>query len=215
MSHKAVRWLSKLPASATTSGQFRVLFFLCDAHNSNRDPDLACFPSQMRLREATGLSNGGLNNALTGLENAGLIRRRRSRKADGTLGPTFYILGCDIDEPQEPSPQSGDGAISTFCPSPSPHSAPFHLHRSGDEPVKKPVREPCARKSRVSAQANSMGLAKKQAAPALASGLIEQLAEWINTGAVVPPIAVTNTQRDELLARGLVTLDRLRALQIY
>jgi len=60
-----------------------------------------------------------------------------------------------------------------------------------------------------------MGLAKKQAAPALASGLIEQLAEWINTGAVVPPIAVTNTQRDELLARGLVTLDRLRALQIY
>jgi len=41
------------------------------------------------------------------------------------------------------------------------------------------------------------------------------LARWINSGARVPPSAVTNTQRDALLARGLVSEARLRALQIY
>lgn len=105
MSHKASHWLAEIPARAINAGAFRVLFHLCDAHNSQRDPETACFPSQERLRAATGLSNGGLNNALNALEATGLIRRRRTRNADGTIGPTYYILGCDFG----PHPQNGDG----------------------------------------------------------------------------------------------------------
>lgn len=41
------------------------------------------------------------------------------------------------------------------------------------------------------------------------------LAEWINSGKHVPPSMITNTKRDELLAAGLVTRERLRQLQIY
>lgn len=41
------------------------------------------------------------------------------------------------------------------------------------------------------------------------------LAKWINSGARVPPSAINNTQRDALIARGLVSRERLRELQIY
>jgi len=41
------------------------------------------------------------------------------------------------------------------------------------------------------------------------------LAETINSGRYVPPSAVNNTTRDELLAAGLVTRERLRELQVY
>ena len=51
--------------------------------------------------------------------------------------------------------------------------------------------------------------------PAPDSDPVVCLARWINSGARVPPSAVTNTQRDALLARGLVSEARLRALQIY
>jgi hypothetical protein len=41
------------------------------------------------------------------------------------------------------------------------------------------------------------------------------IAGWINTGRYVPPSAVSTSMRDTLLARGLVTEEALRALQIY
>lgn len=41
------------------------------------------------------------------------------------------------------------------------------------------------------------------------------LADWINSGAHIPTSAITNTMRDALLARGLVTRERLKQLQIY
>ena len=41
------------------------------------------------------------------------------------------------------------------------------------------------------------------------------MADWINSGKHVPPSAVSNTLRNELLARGLVTEAALRRLQIY
>ena len=108
MSHKASHWLAEIPPALLKDSDFRVLFHLCDAHNSKRDPQTACFPGQALLREATGLSNGGLNNALNRIEGAGLMRRRRTRNLDGTKGPTYYILGCDFDEAQ-PTPQNGVG----------------------------------------------------------------------------------------------------------
>ena len=44
---------------------------------------------------------------------------------------------------------------------------------------------------------------------------VERMAAWINSDAYVPPSAVSNTMRDELLARGLVTEATLRRRQIY
>ncbi|WIY52445.1 hypothetical protein O9Z70_13400 [Devosia sp. YIM 151766] len=169
MSHKASHWLATIPAEAITNGAFRVLFHLCDAHNSQRYPETACFPSQEKLRASTGLSNGGLNNALNALEVANLIRRRQTRNADGTRGPTYYILGCDRDLTQEPSPQNGDGfraenplktpvdksvdnslTISKSGGQPSPNSAPNHLQWSGDDPVIEPVKEPSRARAPIS-----------------------------------------------------------------
>ncbi|PHS21754.1 MAG: hypothetical protein COA84_15175 [Robiginitomaculum sp.] len=62
MSHKASHWLADLAPDLINNGAFRVLFHLCDAHNSKRAPHEACFPNQVTLRAVTGLSNGGLNN---------------------------------------------------------------------------------------------------------------------------------------------------------
>lgn len=142
MSHRASHWLAELPPEGITNGAFRVLFHLCDAHNSKRPPETACFPSQEALRAATGLSNGGLNKALNDIEAAGLMRRRRTRNQDGTRGSTYYILGCDVDLAQHPTPQNGDGANSTFGGQPTPLSGMNQLHSSGVEPVSEPVREP-------------------------------------------------------------------------
>jgi DNA-binding transcriptional ArsR family regulator len=43
----------------------------------------------------------------------------------------------------------------------------------------------------------------------------ERIAEWLRSGTHVPPSAVSNTMRAELLARGLVDEALLRARQIY
>lgn len=165
MSHRASHWLASLPPDAINASAFRVLFHLCDAHNSTRSPETACFPSQDFLRQATGLSNGGLNNAINSIEKAGLLRRRRTRNADGTKGPTFYILGCD--EPGDtPSPQNGGGdeaegagkkarksavdkpaANSNLEGKPSPIRGASQLHASGDKPVRDPLKEPRARRA--------------------------------------------------------------------
>jgi len=142
MSHKASNWLSELPPHLLTNGQFRVLFHLCDAHNSKRSPDEACFPSQARLIEVTGLSSSGLNKCLDIMETAGILRRKRTRKPNGTKGSTYYILGCDVDLTQEPTPLSGVPTNSTFDPSPTPLLPCDQLHPSGDKPVKEPVKEP-------------------------------------------------------------------------
>ena len=142
MSHRASTWLAELPPEIINNGAFRVLFHLCNAHNSRRAPHEACFPNQETLREVTGLSNGGLNNALNAIEKAGLMRRRRTRMTDGTRGATYYILGCDGKIAQGPTPESGDGTNSKSATKPSPNSGTNHLQWSGDKPVSEPVKEP-------------------------------------------------------------------------
>ncbi|MEP1521981.1 helix-turn-helix domain-containing protein [Ascidiaceihabitans sp.] len=140
MSHKATNWFSEVPADLLTSGEFRVLFFLADCHNPSR----GCFPEQEFLREKTGLSNGGLNKCLSGLETKKLIRRKQRFNAKTkTRLSTLYILGCDEDLTVDPTPQSGDGSNSTFDAAPSPLSGQTQLHPSGDKPVSEPVKEPC------------------------------------------------------------------------
>ena len=140
MSHKATNWFSEVPADLLTSGEFRVLFFLADCHNPSR----GCFPEQEFLRGKTGLSNGGLNKCLSGLETKKLIRRKQRFNAKTkTRLSTLYVLGCDEDLTVEPTPQSGDGSNSTFGAFPTPLSGQTQLHPSGDKPVSEPVKEPC------------------------------------------------------------------------
>lgn len=146
MSHRASHWLAELAPNLINNGAFRVLFHLCDAHNSKRAPHEACFPSQGTLRGVTGLSNGGLNNSLNTIEKAGLLRRRRTRMPDGTKGPTYYILGCDVEMSPEPTPESGDGTNSKNEGKPSPNSGMNHLQWSGDKPVREPVIEPVSKR---------------------------------------------------------------------
>lgn len=162
MSHKASYWLAEVPPGALNAHAFRVLFHLCDAHNSARDPETACFPSQALLMDKTGLSNGGLNNAINAIEAAGLIRRRRTRNADGTRGPTYYILGCDFSE-TPPTPSGGGGPDSESTPDepvdnsaseaaansisraePTPFRRSNQLHVGGDKQVIDPVNKPRA-----------------------------------------------------------------------
>jgi DNA-binding transcriptional MocR family regulator len=238
MSHKASSWLAEIPAAALSGSEFRVLFHLCDAHNSKRDAETACFPSQERLREATGLSNGGLNNALNSLEAAGFILRIRRTVPGAATQRTYYILGFDLPAPQEQTPKNGVGANSTSDEANSTFQG-SKLHLSGEYPVsnrkKELAREDSAQReprrhqgqepersasTPTSRQAERSKIAENS--DALSAGVaphpdpqLQALAEWINSGKHVPTSLVTNTKRDALLAAGLVTPERLRQLQIY
>lgn len=238
MSHKASCWLAEIPAEALTGAQFRVLFHLCDAHNSKRDPETACFPRQDRLREATGLSNGGLNKALNALEAAGFIRRRRTTEPGSAVQRTYYILGCDLEKGQEQTPLSGDRANSTFCEANSTfQGGKLHFGGVSYEPVSNRKEEPRAGAgtragARVGEAGNGTTSAppkrqvekprrdEKRLAPAATTSpdpnaALVRLADWIKSERFIPPSAVSNTQRDALLQMGLVDEATLRARQIY
>jgi hypothetical protein len=153
MSHRASNWLADLPADAMNASSFRVLFHLANAHNSLRDPGEACFPQQAALLKATGLSNGGLNNALNALEAADLIRRVASTDHDGRRR-TYYILGCDFGLIKEQTPNNGDRANSNLNGTklqsariPNSNSVEFDTNA---EPVREPVKEPVMREAALS-----------------------------------------------------------------
>jgi hypothetical protein len=153
MSHRASNWLADLPADAMNASSFRVLFHLANAHNSLREPGEACFPQQAALLKATGLSNGGLNNALNALEAADLIRRLASTDHDGRRR-TYYILGCDFGLIKEQTPNIGDRANSNLEGSklqsagiPNSNSVEFDTKA---EPVIEPVIEPVRRETALS-----------------------------------------------------------------
>lgn len=125
MSHIATAWLSQIEPDRMTAGEFRVMFHLCDCHN----PRNGCFPSQEFLREKTGLSNGGLNKILSGLEDKGLLRRNQRYDEDKKRRlSTLYMLGFEADL----TPHSGDSKEADL----TPLSASTYLHHSGDKPVK-------------------------------------------------------------------------------
>lgn len=140
MSHKANYWLARLDPSLIKAGAFRVLFHLCDHHNDDRDPKLACFPSQELLRKKTGMSNGALNNALNDMEATGLVWRRRTTVPDSRERRTYYVLGCDFEAHEKQTPEFGD---SINPPEQAPVSErtnssfePNKLQPTGEEPVR-------------------------------------------------------------------------------
>ena len=80
---------------------------MCDHHRDDRDPMVACFPSQETLRDKTGLSNGALNDALSAMEKDGLLVRRRSTVPGSSERRTYYILGCDMGATPKQTPDFG------------------------------------------------------------------------------------------------------------
>ncbi|OJF99397.1 helix-turn-helix domain-containing protein [Pararhizobium antarcticum] len=159
MSHKATVWA--IQQRGLKPATKIVLWFLCDRHN----PDFGCFPTQARLADDAEMSISALNEHLAKLEELRLIHRvrvhdPRTHKRQATR----YILGFEAGFPQEPTPETGHGscgtddeqdadptpetgdrAISGFSAKPSPDFAQSHLRNPETnlvrEPLSKPVKE--------------------------------------------------------------------------
>jgi hypothetical protein len=164
MSHKATHWLADIPPKELSNAEHRILFVLCDCHN----PSQGCFPKQSYIIEKTGRASSSVNSALNGLEQKGFIRReQRKDPVTGKQEPPRYILGFEMKAPQKPTPETGDGisgskpehsgrptpetgdgADSGFLADPTPVFGQNCLRDTGvvykEEPVKEPVKEPCA-----------------------------------------------------------------------
>ncbi len=200
MSHKATTWLSEIDPQLLGHSEFRVLFHLCDCHNPSR----GCYPSQAYLIEASGVSNGTLNNALNSLQSKGLIERQKIwDKVNHRQLPTRYILGFEAIRPQgpspnsgdgkppKPSPNSGDGAVSNLEGEPSPISGVSRLQPTGEVTCKEPVKNQGAPRTRAEIWADSViaghAFCANQINPAMAH---------------------------EMLAKGLVSVEQLEAIGI-
>jgi hypothetical protein len=159
MSYKATVWA--IQQRGLKPATKIVLCFLCDRQN----PDFGCFPTQARPAHDAEMSISALNEHLAKLEELRLIYRvrvhdPRTHKRQATR----YILGFEDGFPQEPTPESGvgisgteeeqnadpspetgDGAISGFLAKPSPDFAQSHLRNPETnlvrEPLSKPVKE--------------------------------------------------------------------------
>ncbi len=158
MSHAATNWA--IQQRGLKPATKIVLWFLCDRHN----PDFGCFPTQARLAEDAEMSISALNDHLATLEKLRLIHRIRVKdlRTHRRL-PTRYILGFEqgfsqkpppesedgfveiMEENDDPSPESPDGAISRFPGVPSPDFPESHLRNPEynlvREPLTKPVKE--------------------------------------------------------------------------
>ena len=141
MSHKATVWA--IQQRGLKPATKIVLWFLCDRHN----PDFGCFPTQARFADDAEMSVSALNEHLAKLEALRLIHRVRSHDSrTHKRKATRYILGFEEGFPQkpcpeigggnastedeqndQPTPESGHGAISGFAAKPSPDFAQSHL----------------------------------------------------------------------------------------
>ena len=159
MSHDATNWA--IQQRGLKPATKIVLWFLCDRHN----PDFGCFPTQARLADDAEMSISALNDHLAKLEELRLIHRIRAHDPrTHKRQATRYILGFEDGFPQErtpetgdgfggtdeehgddPTPETGHGAISGFPAKPSPDFAQSHLRNPETnlvrEPLSKPVKE--------------------------------------------------------------------------
>jgi hypothetical protein len=107
MSHAATNWAIQQRGLKPTTKI--VLWHLCDRFN----PDFGCFPSQEQLAHDCEISRSTLNDHLTILENAGLIRRvQRLNPGTKRQMPTRYILAFESGFTQNravPCPETGHG----------------------------------------------------------------------------------------------------------
>ncbi len=110
MSHAATNWAIQQRGLKPTTKI--VLWHLCDRFN----PDFGCFPSQEQLAEDCEISRSTLNEHLTLLETAGLIRRvQRLNPGTKRQMPTRYILAFEPGFTQDrltPCPEIGHGSAA-------------------------------------------------------------------------------------------------------
>lgn len=154
MSHVATNWAFQqrgLKASAKI-----VLLTLADCHN----PANGCFPTQAYLADVCEMNRDTVNVQLALLEERGLLRRVRS--VDPTTKrqrPTRYKLAFEKDFPTDGGEQAADDggrkavsdfptqapeAVSEFPAEPCRNSGESRVGNSDTNPVKEPVKEPCA-----------------------------------------------------------------------
>ncbi len=156
MSHAATNWA--IQQRGLKPATKIVLWHLCDRHN----PDFGCFPTQARLADDAEMSVSALNEHLGRLEEVGLLRRLRSHDPrTHRRQATRYILGFEAgftqapppesgdgetgtqeEHSDEPTPESGHGAISGFDAEPSPDFAQSHLRNPETNLVREPLRKP-------------------------------------------------------------------------
>lgn len=141
MSHAATNWAIQQRGLKPTTKI--VLWHLCDRFN----PDFGCFPSQEQLAHDCEISRSTLNDHLTLLESAGLIRRvQRLNPGTKRQMPTRYILAFEpgfTQDRADPGPETGHGveaiyadeakgseitAISEDKPVDNPHPCPKSTH---------------------------------------------------------------------------------------
>jgi len=84
-----------------------VLYWLADHHNGETGK---CFPSLSRLCECAEMGKTALTGHLNTLEQAGMISRHRTKRADGGWSSTDYILHLD-----EPLVRNADDPCSDFA----------------------------------------------------------------------------------------------------
>jgi len=136
MSHAATNWAIQQRGLKPTTKI--VLWHLCDRFN----PDFGCFPSQEQLAEDCEISRSTLNEHLTLLETAGLIRRvQRLNPGNKRQMPTRYILafepGFTQDRPT-PCPETGHGDdVQDYLP----FAPPENTAEIGESPADNP--DPC------------------------------------------------------------------------
>ena len=152
MSHEATNWAIKQRGLKPTTKI--VLWHLCDRFN----PDYGCFPSQERLAHDCEISRSTLNDHISQLEAAGLLRRvPRIDPVTKRHLPTRYILCFEpgftpLDGP--PCPEIGHGisadlenlSIADGCEldfSPTPDPCPKSGHGIDAKAVSEFCPEPC------------------------------------------------------------------------
>ena len=113
MSHAATNWAIQQRGLKPTTKI--VLWHLCDRFN----PDFGCFPSQEQLAHDCEISRSTLNEHLTLLESAGLIRRvQRQNPGTKRQMPTRYILAFEPGFAQDravPGPETRHGFQATYA----------------------------------------------------------------------------------------------------
>lgn len=163
-----------------------------------------------------------------------------SPSPDAGLGRDMDESGTSESGERDPGPETGHGAESRNRVEPSPEIAESRLQNLDTNPVKEPVTNPrahahargggpssCASAQSIVAKIDpkdrlgrlhgaARGGGKRsadessvaEASPGRDPALF--FAEWVNGDRHLPSSAVSNRMRDQLLSRGLVSLDRLR-----
>lgn len=114
MSFKALRWAF----AQNTPGPLQRLVLIALAHHA--DTDSSCWPSMQTVERETRLSRSSIIRSMAALQEAGLIVREHTRRADGGQGANRYRLALPPSVTETPTPsvsQTPAPSVKTTPPS--------------------------------------------------------------------------------------------------